>query len=64
MSDLTKLSDQDLLDMERAADLAVRTINVMSETASRLMNLEKRVRAELRRRGASWIGMESSEETR
>jgi hypothetical protein len=50
MSDLTKLSDQDLRDIERATDLAVRKINVMSETASRLMDLEKRVRAELKRR--------------
>jgi hypothetical protein len=50
MSDLSKLSDQDLRDIERAADLAVRQINVMSETASRFISLEKRAAAELRRR--------------
>lgn len=50
-SDLAKLSVQDLMDIERIADLAVRQINVMSATASRWMNLEQRARAELRRRG-------------
>lgn len=51
VNDLTQLTEQDLQDIAHAADLAVRQINVMSATASRFINLERRARAELRRRG-------------
>jgi hypothetical protein len=50
-SDLTQLTSQDLLDIEKAARLAVRQINIMSETARRFISLENRVIAEQRRRG-------------
>ena len=48
-----RLSDQDLRDVELAADLAVQQINVMSVTASRLIDLAARARAELQRRAAT-----------
>ncbi len=50
-SDLTQLTEEDLRDIAHSADLAVRRINIMSATASRIMSLENRARAELRRRG-------------
>lgn len=51
MRDLSKLSDQDLREIERAADLAVRlSNNVMCDAAPRFISLEKRVAAELRHR--------------
>lgn len=52
MSDLP-LSDQDLEDIAKAMDLAVRQINIMSATASRFIQLEKRARAALRLREGS-----------
>lgn len=46
-SDLSQLATQDLKDVSHALEIAVRQINIMSETASRFINLEKRIDAEL-----------------
>lgn len=47
-SDLGQMATQDLKDIAHALGIAVRQINIMSETASRFIGLEKRIDAELR----------------
>jgi len=47
---MDRLTDQELEDIAHAMDIAVRQINIMSETASRFIALEKRARAVLQRR--------------
>lgn len=50
--DLRKLSTRDLNDVSDALNIAVRRINIMSETASRFIRLKERINVELRNRRA------------